>query len=174
MNIKTGFLAIIISVFMMLSAPAVAQQTDHVNTIAAEISAIMTSGQSLEQAVDTVVEKYARELDQFPNILVSIYTAIAKAANQNGISTNSIQFSAAIGAALEIMIVDLGIPAETVVTAALDANINPDVVVVALPGDTTVVAVDTDTDTDPESEPELQLVSIISNTSSSGGSAASP
>ena len=172
MNIKTGFLAIIISVFMMLSAPAVAQQTDHVNTIAAEISAIMTSGQSLEQAVDAVVEKYARELDQFPNILVSIYTAIAKAANQNGISTNSTQFSAAIGAALEIMIVDLGIPAETVVTAAVEANINPDVVTASLPGSvTTVVTVDTVTD-DPE--PELQLVSIISNTSSSGGSAASP
>jgi len=171
MNIKTNFLAIVISVFMIISVPVAAQETDHANVIAAEISAIMASGQSLEQAVDAVVEKYARELDQFPDILVSIYTAIAKAANQNGISANSTQFSAAIGAALEIMIVTLGIPEETVVTAALEANINTDVVLVALSAVTTVVAVD---DTVTDSEPELQLVSIISNSSSSGGSAASP
>jgi hypothetical protein len=186
MNISKSFLAIIISAFIMLSGPVVAQQTDHVNTIAAKISAEMRywpilDGQALERAVDAVVEKYARETDQFPGMLESIFSAIAIAANQNGISASSEQFSAAIGAASKIMIVTLGLPEETVVNAAIGANINSAVVTATLPGAaiSSLVALNACV---PNNLPGLinncssrpRLGSIISNRASSGGSAASP
>lgn len=159
MGIKTGLLAIVISASSMVSGPVLAQDeagnADHINVIATEICAKMAGGKPLEKAVEAVSEKYARELRQFPDILVSVYSAIAIAAKKCGNGVHSAEFITAIVATLEMMIYVLEIAEKTVVNAAVMANI-----------DITVIT--------GRFTPRPRLASIISNKASSGGSAGSP
>jgi hypothetical protein len=183
MSIKSKLLPALLAALMMVSGSLFALTAEEAAQMELdmekEMKALLLTGISFENAVETITKKYGDAMKADPAAATkAMFSAINTVAKAQDIKTDSTQYAKAIKTASVEMEV-LSITVEVISAAAVSADVPVNVVANQIPTTGTVTAtVATGTDTE-EQLPEEQLPKappavVVGGNSNTSGSGSSP